>query len=735
MYIRIYQNIITPLLQVIKIQIRINYLIIFLIFVHISIVSGQEPYNAKDHAGTGDNFVVGQFTNSSDTLVLEDFGDNPWDFSALTPSEVDTLYYIAPERLKSSDSLKSPNLALKNTAGFTRVLHKSNEAIREIGHIGDYLNIDANIIINFPDRMKLIQFPIQKGQQYKTQARRNIVVPYYFVEGTDSIRKNYEITRDVEVNESGTVSTPYGTFNAILEVTTRTTICKGFTYDSFGWHPSDKHTFKRRRYIYRWYSKSSGHPVVQVYVHYTGYITKIIYRRDLPLSSKINKTDVTCYQGSNGEIDLNPEGGVPGYDIQWSNGATSDSLTDLKAGTYTVKITDNKDSITHDTVTIKQPAQPLTTNLEVTPESCFGEKDGAIKAVVENGTPPFKFAWSTGSEEQEIKNLNPGTYSVKITDANGCTVKDTAKITGPENPLTLALKPTNNICKNGNDGKITTRIRGGTPPYHYNWTSGDTIKNPDNLTAGTYKLTATDAHGCTITERTRVDEPNKALKVNIEHNDIPCPGWDNGNARVNIKGGTPGYSIKWSTGESAKEIEGLRPGHYSVSITDELGCTKKTEVTISEPQPLQVKIDKTHPLKNYHNGRISLCPKGGNPPYTALWNNGYDSLSRENLTPGIYQIMIRDNNNCPLNVVTALTEKTKRLLLPGELKHYVTNLSSVRPEEDIHIIFRDNYGNTFIFQGQKKDFSEKWMSKLKNRIYHFTVFNENHLMHTGIMQP
>ena len=223
--------------------------------------------------------------------------------------------------------------------------------------------------------------------------------------------------------------------------------------------------------------------------------------------------DASCFGGNDGSIDLTVSGGTAPYTYTWSNGATTEDVSGLSAGSYTVTVTDvNACSVTVSNIIVGEPSQ-LTANCSPTDVSCNGGSDGAVDLTAAGGTPPYTYAWNNGSTMQDISGLAAGSYSVVVTDANGCTATCSATVNEPT-PVAIQINPSNVSCNGGNDGAINITVSGGTPAYSYLWNNGATTEDLMNLSAGTYSVQVTDANGCTATTSSiTINEPS-ALTAN-----------------------------------------------------------------------------------------------------------------------------------------------------------------------------------------------------------------------------
>ncbi|HLP95073.1 MAG TPA: SprB repeat-containing protein, partial [Saprospiraceae bacterium] len=281
-------------------------------------------------------------------------------------------------------------------------------------------------------------------------------------------------------------------------------------------------------------------------------------------SYKAATTNISCNGNTDGAIDLTVSGGRPAFTYDWSNDGPDDpdndtqDLSSLAAGTYTVTITDNIGCTTTVTATISEPDAISITENSITGASCNGGSDGAIDINVTGGTPGYTYDWSNNglqdpdTDPQDISGLSAGTYTVTVTDAQGCIATNSFSVPGASS-LSLTITGITNVsCNGGSNGAIDLAVTGGTPGYTYDW-SNNGLQDPDSdpqdlsgLSAGTYTVTVTDANGCSSTISATVNQPS-ALNLSITSvTDVSCNGGSNGAIDLAVTGGSPGYTYDWS---------------------------------------------------------------------------------------------------------------------------------------------------------------------------------------------
>ncbi len=313
----------------------------------------------------------------------------------------------------------------------------------------------------------------------------------------------------------------------------------------------------------------------------------------------------------------------------------------------------------------------VTSNYNGRDVSCFNACNGAATVSVIGAVSPT-YSWTNIaapatiiSTAQSVSGLCPGTYSVTVTNgAGGCSVTKTVTIHNAP-LLTVAPTATSNFngynisCNGGTNGTATANAGGGTPPYTYSWSNGQTSANATVLSATTYSVTVTDANNCKATSNVTLTQPpvlkgTAAPTSDYNGYNVQCHGGSNGTAEAYPTGGVSPYTYLWSNGQTGKVATGLSATTYSVTITDANGCSfTPPSITLTEPPQLTINAG---PNKIVYVGYPdSSCTNltysgqgGGVPPYVITWSTG-STAQTINVCPIVtttYTVTIVDKNGC-----------------------------------------------------------------------------------------
>ncbi len=325
-------------------------------------------------------------------------------------------------------------------------------------------------------------------------------------------------------------------------------------------------------------------------------------------------TDVLCFGALTGGASVAVSGGNGSYTYLWSNNATTPAITGVASGDYSVTITDGEQCTASATATVNQPDQ-LFANAVATPESANGANDGTASANPSGGVAPYTYKWSNNETTQEITDLEPGLYTVTITDDNGCTITQTVQVIAGDCGLSASFSTVSPNCNGEANGSATVSLTGGNGPFTYLWNTQGMDATESGLAAGNYTVTVTDANGCTISGEVDVINP-PALTLAVDNVvNTQCANETTGSATVTAGGGTGALSIAWSNNQTGPTATNLLAGTYTAVVTDANGCTTEADATVQSidtESPVIVTASVTAPLGNTGNVTLSVQSLGIN---------------------------------------------------------------------------------------------------------------------------
>jgi hypothetical protein len=282
-------------------------------------------------------------------------------------------------------------------------------------------------------------------------------------------------------------------------------------------------------------------------------------------------TNITCSGANNGSINTTVTGGTPNYTFVWSTGAATQNLSALATGAYGLTITDANGCTANTSRTITQPTNALAVATTATNIACNGGGNGAVSTTVSGGTAAYSFVWSNGATSQNIAGLSTGVYSVSVTDANGCTGTSSKTITEPAPLAVMAMGTTVNCANN-----ISLTVTGGTTAYSFLWSNAATSQDLNNVAAGVYNVTVTDANNCQTTAAATVTGTGAPSLSVVSSNETATA---NGTATLTVTGTGP-FTFVWSNAATTQNISGLVAGVYTVTVSNAT-CSATISVTVS----------------------------------------------------------------------------------------------------------------------------------------------------------
>ena len=365
-------------------------------------------------------------------------------------------------------------------------------------------------------------------------------------------------------------------------------------------------------------------------------------------------TNVTCKDAANGAIDAFVQEGLAPFTFAWSKNsipgfAATEDLNNLAPGFYELIVTDANGSVDTVFATITEP-DILATSASGTNNICYGSSAGTAMVSVTGGTTPYTYLWSNNETTEDISGLAAGTYSVTVTDVNGCTTVSSYEVTQPSQ-LTALATGTSTSCSNN----ASVVASGGTSPYTYLWSNGATTMSIASIPAGTYLVTVTDNNGCTATASVSVTA-NEAFNPSASVTDVRCFGGSTGAITIkNVNAVAPFTfsidGINFIAGNLPFTFSNLAAGTFSIAVKDANGCTGFVSKTVSQPPLLTVNLNNVQPACFGNNtGSVMITAAGGNGAISYSWvgNSGYASSQKNisNLAAGNFALTVTDNNGC-----------------------------------------------------------------------------------------
>lgn len=371
-------------------------------------------------------------------------------------------------------------------------------------------------------------------------------------------------------------------------------------------------------------------------------IIQVVTVKPLPIL-KVN-SDTICQ----GESVLLTASGASTY--SWSTGVKTSSITVKPTINEIYIVTGTLDGCTSNDTARVMISPKIILTPEISNVSCFGGTDGSATVNIIGGIPAYSYQWNTIPVQttSEASGLSAGNYSITITDIAGCSAVASITITEPQELIANVLA--HHATCNNHNGSASVTASGGSPSYTYSWNTNPIQTNDQatNLSSGNYTVTITDANGC-ITSATASVESLSVMTLNTTSNNVTCNGGSDGSAAVTSAGGTPIYTFNWNTtpNQNTPQASNLPAGTYTITVTDANGCELLKTVTIEEPAPILLSLQKSNPTC-ISGGNATVSAIGGTPSYSYKWNTSPEqsNMTASGLSPGTYSVTVTDLNNC-----------------------------------------------------------------------------------------
>ena len=371
----------------------------------------------------------------------------------------------------------------------------------------------------------------------------------------------------------------------------------------------------------------------------------------ISLTIALTKTDVSCFNGSDGSATVSVNGGTNPFIYSWTpSGQATPTANNISAGWHTVVVTDANNCQAVDSIFVNQPATGVTTTMSFTPLLCNGDGTGTASVVATGGSGTYTYSWShnTALNSPNATGLQAGTYTVTVSDNNNCDYVDNITVTEPT-ALSTVMSMTPTSCNGYSDGSAMVIASGGVGSYSYTWLpSGGFDSLASGLAAGLYGVSVTDGNGCVIGDTITVDEPS-GMTLTMSMTEVSCHSGSDGTASVSVVGGTGNYTYAWSNSAmTSNTASNLSAGWHVVTVTDANGCFKADSIEITEPDTLTVTLSAIDvSCFGGSDGSTNVVPVGGVGNYTYSWSpSGQNTQTANNLQTGTHIVTVTDGNGC-----------------------------------------------------------------------------------------
>jgi gliding motility-associated-like protein len=375
--------------------------------------------------------------------------------------------------------------------------------------------------------------------------------------------------------------------------------------------------------------------------------------------SLVSTRDVFCKGDATGRIELAVSGGISSvaYQYNWTrNGqpfaASGPILQNIIAGTYQLTLIDNNNcTISTDPIVINEPETRLEIKINKGDISCFEAFDGSINLTITGGVAPYDVNWDFGSKLTSFENVAPGTYTVTVLDQAGCLL--TESVTIEDAPVFKINSEVKQItCFGKNDGAIDLNLEGGNESVNIKWDNGQELPGLFNLSPGTYGVTLTKFGICPIRREFTIIQPDALVIEPIVNDALDCDNAQSGSIFLNVAGGTPPFTFRWSNGSTQQNLLNISSGTYAVEIKDANGCIVEREFIIKRPTPINVIAVRNttaicEPREITNEFRITVS--GGVPPLNIQWSGGEvteNGLKMSTKNSGLFILTITDFAGC-----------------------------------------------------------------------------------------
>ncbi|MEY3053467.1 MAG: hypothetical protein RLY31_3252 [Bacteroidota bacterium] len=358
---------------------------------------------------------------------------------------------------------------------------------------------------------------------------------------------------------------------------------------------------------------------------------------------------------SNGSVDLSVDGPSTPFSFAWSNGATSEDLSGLAPGNYTVTVTDANDCTTVETINVANNSASF---------SLSGTSSDMTSCLLPNGqvdltiSPPgnYTILWSTGDTGEDLDSLSAGAYAVTVSDGGSCEASASFQVEDLTTYPVASATVTGELC-GLSDGAVNLSVSDGTAPYVFDWSNGAQSEDIEQIQAGSYEVTVSDAQGCSTVAVANVPANSISFTVNGTPTGNTSCASPNGAVDVSVVP-TGAYTYQWSTGAATEDLGGLGGGSYTVTVSAGGNCTVSNSFAVlSTTADPVVSLGITDATCGQNNGAVDVSVSGGVPPFSFAWSNNATTEDLAGLPAGPLQLVVTGANGCEATTTATVADQ------------------------------------------------------------------------------
>ncbi|WMN06014.1 T9SS type A sorting domain-containing protein [Marivirga arenosa] len=358
----------------------------------------------------------------------------------------------------------------------------------------------------------------------------------------------------------------------------------------------------------------------------------------------------SCPNSNDGSIKINVSGGLPPYTYLWDDNGeqTQAEAVNLKAGNYTVLVTDANECATSKTFNLQSQNPVFIASFEQIEPQCYDSFDGSLTVNAGGGKGNYTYLWSNGDTTRTADSLAIGNYSVQVFDGSSCFAFEELTLTGPE-PIAIQLESGPPVCRGEETAYANLNVAGGSGQYNILWDDGNTQESRSDLEAGSHLVSIQDANGCEREFEIIIPEQQE---IDVEYTVIApsCAGGSDGRIEINRILNASNPLVEWQDGNIGVIRENLTSGQYVYTIIDNQNCSIQDTIRVENPNPIEIvnEVIQNPLCFGQANGSITFDVEGGSGNYQYFWEDGSVNKNRTNLVDGTYALRIQDDNGCSL---------------------------------------------------------------------------------------